>query len=171
MSSSGLSRLADGKATFAALKQLLEEYQQSLADDTFKEETYSEKLLEALLDGVDCSAIEFEDDDDGLVIAWATAAHDLESNKYRASTLKDLVAVAALFNKRQPGGSWEATRLTLERVYGPRRRMLVYRMIIAAQMLEPDVLEALEAAKLSPYLIHENKYFVGTGPHGACQSG
>ena len=40
-------------------------------------------------------------------------------------------------------------------------------MVVAAQMLEPEVLEALELSKLTPNLIHENKYFLGTGAAGA----
>jgi hypothetical protein len=45
----------------------------------------TESLHEALHSGVDVSVIEFEDDDDDLLLAWAAAAHDVDSNKYRAS--------------------------------------------------------------------------------------
>ena len=42
--------------------------------------------------------------------------------------------------------------------------MYVYRIVVAAQMLESLVLEALELSKLTPNHIHENKFFVGQGP-------
>ena len=123
LSTNGLGRLADGKATFAALKELQIEYQQHLEKDTLEDDTYSETLIRAFTDGVDVMAIEFEDDDDCLVLAWATGAHDLESNKYKASSLKDIVSVAQKYRVRQPGGSWQATQTALERIYGPKRRM------------------------------------------------
>ena len=160
--------LADGKATFAALKALRTEYHSlEESEEPLEEDAYSETLVRAFTDGVDCAGIEWDDDDDCLVLAWATHAHDLESNKYKATSLKNLVSVALKYKARQPGGSWSQTQAALEQVYGTPQRMFVYRMVVAAQMLEPEVLEALELAKLTPNHIHENKYFLGMGAANA----
>ena len=145
LSSNGAPRLADGKATFAALAELKTEYKKHVEHASLEEDTYTETLIAAFVDGVDCSAIEFEDDDDCLVLAWATGMHDLESNKYKASSLKNIVDVAMKFRARQVGCSWAATQVALEGVYGAKRRMWVYRMVTAAQMLEPGGAGALEA--------------------------
>ena len=106
-----------------------------------------------------------EEDDLDLPIAWATAAHDLESNRYRAASLRDLVAVAERYRARTPGGSWQATQTQLENIFGSRRRMYVYRMVVAAQTLSKPVLDRLAESSLSPSHVHENKFFLGSGCH------
>lgn len=59
--------------------------------------------------------------------AWAAGIHDVESNRYKATSLKDLVEVANRYRKKAPGGSWKAVQDMLEQVYGAKRRMFIYR--------------------------------------------
>ena len=133
-------------------------------EDSFAEAPWTESLIMALNDGVDVSVIEFDDYDEDVVIAWAAGLHDIDSNKYKASSLKDLCEVVQRYRKKVPGAAWAQTQLVLENLYGKSRRMFVYRMVSAARALTADVLEALAASKIMPSYIHENKYFVGAGP-------
>ena len=59
--------------------------------------------------------------------AWAAGIHDVESNRYTATSFKDLVEVANRYRKKAPGGSWKAVQEMLEQVYGAKRRMFIYR--------------------------------------------
>jgi len=155
-------RLADGKQTLVALQELKAAYD-ALAAEKCDELGYTAALIEALTVGVDVAVVEFADWDEDVSFAWTVAAHDAESNKYKATSLQDLVAVAIRYNKRVPGGSWPATQTLLESVYGRARRMFVYRMVRAAQALSPSVLQHLAASALPPSWIHDNKYFLGAG--------
>ena len=158
LAASGQFRLADGKQTFAALRELRDEWTSATDAD---EPMFTQSLIDVFETGVDCQTVEFEDDDDDIVLAWATSSHDLESNKYKPSSLRDMVEVARRYRLRVPGGSWTDVQAKLETIYGQKKRMYVYRMVVAAQMVSEPVLVALEKAKLPPSMIHENKYFVG----------
>jgi hypothetical protein len=123
----GLLKIADGKHTFQALMEL----QEKMVDndqDGFEDETpWTESLMIALRVGVDVSVIEFDDYDEDVLIAWAAGLHDVDSNKYKASSLKDLFNVVERYRRKVPGGSWAQTQTVLENLYGKGRRMFVYR--------------------------------------------
>ena len=123
----GLLKIADGKHTFQALMEL----QEKMVDDDqdgFEDETpWTESLMIALRVGVDVSVIEFDDYDEDVLIAWAAGLHDVDSNKYKASSLKDLFNVVERYRRKVPGGSWAQTQTVLENLYGKGRRMFVYR--------------------------------------------
>ena len=156
--SDGLLKLADGKHSIQALLMLRASSQPS------KLEEYSEALVNALTVGVQVSIIEFEDWDDDVTLAWAASAHDENSNRYKATSMQNLVAVALRFKQRVPDGTWQKTQAHLEQLYGPGRRMFVYRMVTAAKCLDPKVLTELASRSNVPNAyVHENKYFVGTG--------
>ena len=110
--------MADGKHTFVALRELRDEWKAAADGD---DPMFTQALLDAFEQGVDCQMVAFEDDDD-IVFAWATASHDLESNKFKPSSLRDMVEVARRYRKRVPGGSWSDTQAKLEAIYGSRKR-------------------------------------------------
>lgn len=95
--------LGDGKQTFIALKECKE-----LWEDENEAEKYewTQKLIDTFEQGVDVSCVEFRDDDPDLVLAWAISIHDVDSNKYRPTSMQDLVRVAKRFHLKTPGGSW-----------------------------------------------------------------
>ena len=65
-------------------------------------------LLDALEHGVDVSVVEFEDMDQ--VMIWTVAAHDADNNRYKATSLRDLVETVERFRQKVPGGDWKATQ-------------------------------------------------------------
>lgn len=158
----GHFKLADGKQTFTALRELKAKFD-ALGAEERDSLGWSSALLHAITEGVDVAVIEFPEWDEDVTFAWAVAAHDTESNKYKATTLQDLVGVANRYRKRVAGGSWQGTQALLETVYG-NRRMFIYRMVRAAQALSPATLALLAESGLPPTWVHENKYFLGSGP-------
>ena len=156
----GRRKLGDGKQTFIALMECKQLWQN---EDEAGKYDWTPRLVDTFVNGVDVSVIEFSDDDEDLVLAWATSCHDVESNKYRATSMQDLVKVAKRYHNKTPGGSWPETQKKLEGMYGKGRRMFVYRMVTAALTLPDTVLEALAASKFPNSWVHENKYFVGQG--------
>ena len=133
-----LLKLADGKHTFQALSDIKKHYD-SLAENQRECQGYTHHLIQALTVGVDVSVLEFEEWDDDVTLAWAVTIHDTESNKYKPTSLKDMVSVATRYKSKVPGGSWSGTQALLESVYGKSRRMFVFRMVKAAQSVSPCV--------------------------------
>ena len=158
LASDGLRKLADGKHTIMALKECLQKY------DPLSEDQFTDALVKDLDEGVDVSVIEFEEDSDDLLFAWAAAAHDVDSNKYKPSAVKDIVGVATRFKTRVLGGGWVATQKELEKVYGVKRRNWVYRMVASAKEISGPVLEELAKSRVpNSYVMNENRYFTGAG--------
>ena len=149
-------KLADGKNTFMALKELQAD---AMPTDL---ETYSSMLVDALTAAVDVSMIEFDDWDDDVTLAWAACIHEESNVKWKPSSMKNLVAVAIRWRTRVPGGSWQKTQVALDELYGDRR-MFVYRMVCAAKSLDALVLERLDSTKIPNSYIHENKYLMVIG--------
>jgi len=141
--SNGKIRLSDGKATFAALAEV----QRMIAEDQKKpaeeQKAWSEKLLVALTSGVEVSAVEFTEVEH--VRVYNVLAHDTESNKYQATSIKSLVDTVILYQNKIPGGDWKKTQSTLEALYGASKRTFVYRMMQCAMCLTPKILIKLQA--------------------------
>ena len=157
----GLLKLGDGKHTIQALLALRASSQPS------KLAEYTEALVTALTIGVQVSIIEFENWDDDVTLAWAVSVHDENSNRFKPTSMQNLVAVAMRFKQRVPGGTWQKTQSHLEELYGKSRRMFVYRMVTAAKSLDPKILVELSSRNNVPNAyVHENKYFMGTGADG-----
>ena len=119
-------------------------------------------MVTAITDGVEVDVVEFPDDHEDLRVAYCTAAHDEASNKYKPSSIKDLVAVAVRYQRKAPGGDWEHVRAKLMKVYG-QRRTFVGRMLVAAQTLGASVLELLERHGVPNSYVYDNSYFNGHG--------
>ena len=62
-----------------------------------------------------------------------------------------------------PGGDYGQVQQMPGVIYGGKRRILVYRMIVAAQTLSPDVLQFAHDHNIPQAHLHENKYYVGHG--------
>jgi hypothetical protein len=91
------------------------------ADDSLAE-TWTIALVAAITKGIEVSVEEFPEDDPDLVLAYNVQAHDEDSNKYKPTSLKDLVAVAKRYKARTPGGDWAKVSKALEALYGSRKR-------------------------------------------------
>ena len=102
-------KLADGKHTFQALSEIKKKYD-SLAEEQQAELGYADQLIQALTVGVDVCVIEFPEWDDDVTFAWAVTVHDVESNRYKATTLADMVSVVMRYRQRVSGGSWGGTQ-------------------------------------------------------------
>jgi len=166
----GKNLLLDGKHTFVALNELASQYiaeadaDEATDDGKTDSDVWSALLVEALTLGVLVDFVEFSDPEDAdLRVAYCVQAHDEEANKYKKTSLRDLVGVALRYKAREPGGTWAATQTKLLSIYGAGRRTWIYRMIVAADTLPPSVLCALEEAQIPNSYIHENKFFSGQG--------
>ena len=156
----GRVQMADGKHTLTALVECKALWENDDENDKYE---WTTKLVECFEKGLSVSVLEFEDDDPDLVLAWATSSHDTESNKYRATSMKDLVKVALNWHAKTPGNSWADTQKKLETLFGKARRMFTYRMVTAAVTIPSEVLDALDSSRLPNAWIHDNTYFVGQG--------
>ena len=175
LASDGNVMLLDGKHTFLALTIVAKMYADAatvpdeatvadaatVAGDLDVVE-FSSLLVTAITDGVEVDVVEFPDDDEDLRVAYCAAAHDESSNKYKPSSIKDLVGVAMRYQRKAAGGSWNLVRDELMRVYG-QRRSFVGRMLVAAQTLTPKVLELLERYGVPNSYVYDNSYFNGHG--------
>ena len=74
-------------------------------------------------------AWEFPDPDPDLYYAYCVQIHDVDSNKYKPSTLFDLAQVALRYRQKATNGTWEATQQVLKTVYGPNKTTFVWRMV------------------------------------------
>ena len=160
LASDGRRRLNDGKHTIRALQEaatILADEEKSMQHE------WSEALLRVLREGVKVSVLEYPEDDDDLIFAHNVLTHDADSNKYKQTTLADMVDVASRARQKVPGGDWTKTQHALEEVYGRGKRTFCWRMVIAAQTLPPPVLNRLVAAAVPNSYIQENPYFVGHG--------
>ena len=160
MSMDGRRKIADGKHTIVALGELMTLWADENEHDNH---VWTEKLASVFEHGLQVSVLEFQDNDPDLVMAWATSTHDTESNKYQASSMRDLVKVAQTWHAKTAGNNWQETQRKLEGLFGKGRRMFIYRMITAAVTVPMEVLDALSASKIPNSWVHENKYFVGQG--------
>jgi len=152
--------LCDGKHTIYALQEVKKMYDDESVRDTYE---WSDALIKVFTDGVSVSIVEFPEDDPDLVVAYNVAAHDVDSNKYKCTSLLDLVAVANRYKERTPGGDWAKVQHTLEEVYGKGRRMFVYRMVSAAITVPDSVLRKWSEYKIPNSYLYENKYVMGQG--------
>jgi hypothetical protein len=114
----GARLLCDGKHTIAALKELGAE----LAANDSLAETWTNALVAAIRTGVPVMVVEFADDDPDVVLAFNSLAHDLDSNRYKATSLKDLVDVAKRYKARTPSGEWTRVQKVLVALYGENKR-------------------------------------------------
>ena len=174
LASDGNAMLLDGKHTFVALAQVAQIYSDATtaATEPVAEAVtaaehhevlhFSDLLVRAITVGVEVDVVTFDDDDEDLRVAYCTQAHDEASNKYKASSMKDLVAVAVRYQRKAAGGSWEAVREKLMGLYHGRRAF-VSRMLVAAQTLSTPVLEALERYGVPNSYVYDNSYFNGHG--------
>ena len=156
----GLVALCDGKHTFAALRIVQAMYENEATGDI----KWSQPLVRAITIGVNTSVVEFKEPEE--MLAFCVAAHDIDSNKFKATSIKNLVEVARKYQLKIPGGDWKKTQQALQAVYGSGKRTFVYRMMQCAMGLPDAVLEKLQVLEIPNSYVHENPYFLG---HGAEQ--
>ena len=128
LASDGNIMLLDGKHTFVALAEVAQMYSDAntAAEEPVAEAVtaaehhevlhFSDLLVKAMSEGVEVDVVTFDEDDEDLRVACCTQAHDEASNKYKTSSIKDLVAVAMRYKRKATGGSWEAVREKLMKV-------------------------------------------------------
>ena len=156
MCGDGLSRLADGKHTFAALRHIHEVFKEDQSKPEGDQRQWSAPLLDALENGVDVQVVEYTDDDH--IRLHNVAAHDADHNKFCPTSMRDLCETALMQRRKVPGGDWKATQALLDAAYG-NKRLWVYRMVRAAQCLGPKTLDALADNRIPNSWIHENPQF------------
>ena len=104
--------------------------------------------------------VEFSDlEDVDLRVAYCVQAHDQDANRFKSSSIRDLVWVAMRYKARTPGGGWGQVQKKLNGIYGQGRTMWVYRMIVAAETLPDPILRALEDVGIPNSYVHENNFF------------
>ena len=96
----GRQRLVDGKSTFAALAKVHEMFVDAEKCEAYE---WSQELITAMDTRVDVIAAEFTDDSADMLMAYCVGVHDIESNKYKATSLNNLVEVAERFRAHTPG--------------------------------------------------------------------
>lgn len=180
LASDGRSTLMDGKHTFVALAILAELYRKDVESANAEPATVGEDggpatagvvewsplLVQAITVGVSVDVMQFaEGDDEDLRVAFCASSHDEATNKYRVTSIRNLVQVARRYQRRAPGGSWDVAREQLLRIYGAQRRPFVHRMLVAAQTLPDAVLLKLEEYSVPNSYIYDNVFFVGHGPN------
>ena len=94
--SDGLLRLSDGKHTFAALREV------AGAVTADPERGWSPELLAAIAEGVSCQVVAFAEPEE--LMAFNVAAHDVDSNTYKPTSIKNLVCVVNAYRDKIPGG-------------------------------------------------------------------
>ena len=163
MASDGRQRLSDGKNTMTALTRVKSIYS---SEEQRAQHEWTQSLVTALTEGVRVTVLEYPEDDMDLVLAYNVLVHDVETNKYKATNLRDMADVAERFRKRTPGGDWSKTLDALVKVYGKGKKTFCWRMVLVCQTIAPAVLEKAVSAKIpNTYVVH-NPYFTG---HGAAQ--
>ncbi len=154
----GRRRVNNGKSTVCALQRL----QQEAAGG--EPEWLTGQLADILQNGLRVDEVEYGDDSMDLVEAWNGLAHDVESNKWRATTIQMKIRIVQTARSRVAGGDWAATVKRLTDVYGASKRATIYRWVSAARGLDSDVLLFLSSRQdlLQGYVM-ENKYLCGVG--------
>jgi len=161
LGSDGLRVLLNGLSTILALLICRKIYREEEEWTEF-EPDWTPALAKALTEGVqDLPKMQFADADADVYYAYNVQIHDVDSNKYKPSSMLNLVEVARRFQKKAPGGTWDATQQALLKFYGPHKKMLVWRMVTAAQILPQKILVTASKLKIDNSYIHENKYFLG----------
>ena len=107
------------------------------------------------------SIVEFEEPEE--MLAYCVAAHDADNNKFKATSIKNLVDVVRQYQKKQVGGDLKKTQQVLQNMYGPGKRTFVYRMMQCAMALPDTILDQLQVLDIPNTYIHENPYFLGNG--------
>ena len=85
-----------------ALRQIRDIYASAGADDVHE---WTPPLLAAISEEkkISVRALMFPNDDMLLARAWAVQAHEVESNVFRATTIKDQVNLAQSYRENAPG--------------------------------------------------------------------
>ena len=110
--------MCDGERSVAARRELAGAF----GADSSLAQTWSHALVAALTEGVSVSVVQFPEDDPDLVLAYNATAHDVDSNRFQPTSLKDLVDVARRYQARTPGGDWRKVQNALEALYGRSKR-------------------------------------------------
>ena len=159
LATSGKAKLGDGKHKSTALKQCQQIYEDANECDQHQ---WSAQLVAVFADGEQVSFVEWPEDDDDLVLAYNTAAHEEGANKAMWSDLKDLANVANRYKAKTPGRLWLDVQKNLENLFPSGKRILAYRMVVVAKEIPPEVLEAISLARLPTSYFLENSFFLGT---------
>lgn len=148
--------LNNGKATVAALKALMDEWKVAFKTEPSADtgvavppdlEWASGQLLAVFEEGLRVDVVRYPSDDRDLVTAWNGLAHDVDSNKYRATTLDLKIRIVNAQRARVAGGDWNLTVKALLAIYGASKRGTIYRWINAAKALSEAVLGVIRPRK------------------------
>ena len=104
--------LLDGKHTVTAIMKIKQMYDEAEVSDTTDPSgegtlNFTPALLKAIIDWLEGDVVEFGDDDEDLRVAYCCQAHDEASNKFKVTSMKDLVGVANRYKKTVAGGAWD----------------------------------------------------------------
>jgi hypothetical protein len=100
----------------------MKELQNEFAKNDSLAETWTDALVAAITTGVHVSVVAFAEDDPDVAIAFNVLAHDVDSNRYKSTSLKNMVDVARRYKARTPGGDWPRVSKALETLYGQNKR-------------------------------------------------
>ena len=164
--------LLDGKHTVIAIMKITEMYKNECEEVSDPADVgegtlrFTPALLKAINEGLEVDVVEFGDDDEDLRVAYCCQSHDEVTNKFKVTSMKDLVGVANRYKNKAIGGTWEAVKVRLVEIYG-LRTSYIHRILVAAQTLPPSVLDLLDRLGVPNSYINENPYYVGHGKDNA----
>ena len=95
--SDGRQCLSDGKQTMCALAKVKQIYEDA---DQCEAHEWTTPLVEALTNCGRVSVVEYPEDDLDLVVAYNVLVHDVDSNKYKSTSIQDMAAVAERFRAK-----------------------------------------------------------------------
>lgn len=161
----GCYRLSNGKATLAALKILLEEWENEGSKEACPSWATG-RLLEAFQEGIRVDRIKFSSDEDDLNIAWWALMHDEELLNLKKTSLKDKIRVYNIQLSKACNDKAQAVKNLLA-IFGTKKQATIYRWQSAATSLHEEVVdyweEKTETLDLPQGYLLDNKYMVGTG--------
>ena len=167
----GKACISNGKATVVALKRLFEECQKETkgeGEEACPPPWAAGELYDIFEQGLRCDFVQFSTDDRELVLAWYGLAHDVDSNKYRQTSIEVKIRIVENARARAPGGTYTAAVKTLLEIYGVSKKGTIYRWINTAKNLDEAVLAHIKGRpNLQQSFIMDNKYLCGYG--GRCQ--
>ena len=115
-----------------------------------------------LQEGIRVDFVQYESDDRALTIAWNTWIHDLDSNKYRTSSIGEKVSLVKERLEGQTPEDYTKVKTALLEVYGAQAESRVNRWLRASRTLLPAVLLKLEEKpELPQSYIFDNSNFTG----------
>ena len=158
-------RLNNGKHFIAALLELkpeCEKYKTAAEEEV--PAWFSGELCTIMSEGIVVDHVKYKDDERMTVMAVQCLSHELEQNKFRASTLDDKVqTMTAMFE--ESGRDWGRARLAMQTILGDAKKSTIQRWVVLARDFDAELLSLVNEKnpELGQAYIIGNKYLLGTG--------